>query len=580
MIQQDPDQVLPRLKLQTPRRESRGHDQAGDRRRHHARSIGTPGQFDVDRRRQARSSPSTRRAASPRRKRSSAPSPAEPRSRAAPPPRARARVCRRPVRRRSSLAPSLSAPPARLLLGRAPPRARPVPIAGGGFSASRPRPRPPRRSPRGDGRVLLDGLPPGDARRRRPSARRLRGARRRRRRYEMQFGSFKPTVTASGPWRVRRAARRRPATARSISSDAAARVLAHIALERARGRATSSPTLDAGRRPGAALLLGLRLRRRAITSPASARSRSTSITAASPCPTWVAGAGRRQERRTTATPAPGSSRARGTRARSPSRSTSRAAATCSRPRPTCRAIFALCSESAARPRASSSISRPRSTSSTARRRPTAIDRATATFGRPRMPPRVAFAPWIDAIFGSANVRAVAKKLRDAAIPASVIWTEDWRGGELLRRQLHARRRSGSVDTTLYPDMTGLSDDLHAEGFDFFVYFNPFVYKSSKAWPETAPNGWLVKHTDGTPTTRSPAPSSPTTGLIDLDNPDAPRLGRAEDARRHRPRRRRLDERLRRVAPHRRQDRRRPLARPPQRLSGRSGRRRRARPSTA
>src|ERR1019366_8974899 len=58
----------------------------------------------------------------------------------------------------------------------------------------------------------------------------------------------------------------------------------------------------------------------------------------------------------------------------------------------------------------------------------ALGRSTEHFGRPRVPPAFAFAPWNDAIYGSANVRAVAAALRLAGAPSSVIWTEDWRGG--------------------------------------------------------------------------------------------------------------------------------------------------------
>src|SRR6185437_3883397 len=43
--------------------------------------------------------------------------------------------------------------------------------------------------------------------------------------------------------------------------------------------------------------------------------------------------------------------------------------------------------------------------------------------------------------------------------------------------------------------------------------------SSKAWPETEPNGWLVQNTDGTPYTFTGAKFT-TTGLLDLDNPAA------------------------------------------------------------
>jgi len=148
----------------------------------------------------------------------------------------------------------------------------------------------------------------------------------------------------------------------------------------------------------------------------------------------------------------------------------------------------------------------------------AIDRATTTFGRPRMPPPVAFAPWLDAIFGDTNVRAVAKKLRAAGVPTSVIWTEDWRGGS-FNGDDYELDEEWQVDTTLYPDMKGMTDELHGEGFDFFVYFNSFVYESSKAWPETAPFGWLVQHPDGTPYTFTGAKGT-TTGMLDLDNPAA------------------------------------------------------------
>jgi hypothetical protein len=148
----------------------------------------------------------------------------------------------------------------------------------------------------------------------------------------------------------------------------------------------------------------------------------------------------------------------------------------------------------------------------------AIERATGTFGRPRMPPLVSFAPWLDAIFGSENVRRVAEKLRSEGIPGSVIWTEDWRGGD-LKGDDYSLKEEWEVDRTLYPDFEALADDLHDLGFDFHVYFNPFVYEGSKAWSETAPNGFLVKQADGEPYTFQGAKFT-ATGLIDLTNPDA------------------------------------------------------------
>ena len=115
----------------------------------------------------------------------------------------------------------------------------------------------------------------------------------------------------------------------------------------------------------------------------------------------------------------------------------------------------------------------------------ALARATAHFGRPRVPPAFAFAPWNDAIFGSDNVRRVADKLRAVGAPSSVIWTEDWRGGTWSGDD-YTLKEEWDVDRTLYPDFEQVADDLHAGGFKWLVYFNSFVEQDSAAWPETAP----------------------------------------------------------------------------------------------
>lgn len=153
----------------------------------------------------------------------------------------------------------------------------------------------------------------------------------------------------------------------------------------------------------------------------------------------------------------------------------------------------------------------------------ALERSSAAFGRPRLPPRVAFAPWLDAIGGSDNVRRVAAKLRAEAIPASVIWTEDWRGGE-WKEDRYELLEEWEVDRSLYPDIELLAADLQTQGFHFHVYFNPFVYEGTKAWQQTQPNGWLVQcpAADGSGLTDcifTGAKFEPT-GLVDLDNPEA------------------------------------------------------------
>jgi alpha-glucosidase len=148
----------------------------------------------------------------------------------------------------------------------------------------------------------------------------------------------------------------------------------------------------------------------------------------------------------------------------------------------------------------------------------ALSRATAHFGRPRVPPAFAFAPWNDAIFGSANVLRVAGKLREVGAPSSVIWTEDWRGAT-WNGDSYTLKEEWDVDRTLYPDFESVADNLHASGFKWLVYFNSFVEQDSAAWPETAPNGYLIRQADGTPYTFQDAKFQPAS-MVDLSQPAA------------------------------------------------------------
>ena len=364
-----------------------------------------------------------------------------------------------------------------------------------------------------DGRVLLDGLPPATIADDAPP---LAGfaVRNETTTYEMQFGAFKPTVTPHGPWRV--AARLVP------SGDGSA-----VDLRDASGARLATLTFSAPE-PGHLV---------ADVTPGDGPERH--FTWGFACdgddhfsgfgeqaedvdhlgftvPTWVEehGIGKRTDdtypptwflqgtRHASEAPIPQYLARRGYILTTET---------------DLRSIFALCSESpdAARVEVELPVRIHLFDGPSPAQ---AIERATEAFGRPRMPPRVAFAPWLDAILGDANVRAVAQKLRAAGVPTSVIWTEDWRGGSFSGDN-YSLNEEWEVDTTLYPDMKGMTDELHGEGFDFFVYFNSFVYQSSKAWPETAPNGWLVKHADGTDYTFTGAKFT-TTGLLDLDNPAA------------------------------------------------------------
>ena len=148
----------------------------------------------------------------------------------------------------------------------------------------------------------------------------------------------------------------------------------------------------------------------------------------------------------------------------------------------------------------------------------ALTRSTKRFGRPRVPPRLAFAPWNDAILGSAKVLEYAKLLRDKDIPSSAIWYEDWRGGKFVGDD-YKLDEEWDVDPALYPDLPKLIADLHDQGFASFTYFNTFVEKDLNIWKETAPNGHLVKKADGSIYEFTNVKQKPS-GLIDLTNPAA------------------------------------------------------------
>ncbi len=147
-----------------------------------------------------------------------------------------------------------------------------------------------------------------------------------------------------------------------------------------------------------------------------------------------------------------------------------------------------------------------------------LERLTGHLGRPALPPAFAFAPWLDALFGSDNVRRVASKLRDEDVPCSVIWTEDWRGGEedMLG---YALDEDWNVDRRLYPDFEDLASDLHALGFKFLTYNNTFISEGVDIWDEATSNGYTIRNAEGQ-TYRFTSVTFDDASLLDLTNPDA------------------------------------------------------------
>jgi len=154
-----------------------------------------------------------------------------------------------------------------------------------------------------------------------------------------------------------------------------------------------------------------------------------------------------------------------------------------------------------------------------------LARHAALDGAPPVPPLFAFAPWNDAVGGSAVVRQVASELRANHIPSSAIWTEDWAGGSLDAGMLRLTYNWG-VDRTLYPDVETVANELHAQGFKWLAYFNTFAPTDSDHFDPQ----YLIQSPAGGAYTFDSVQLGKMSSLVDLSNPAARDwMGQAMDA---------------------------------------------------
>lgn len=143
---------------------------------------------------------------------------------------------------------------------------------------------------------------------------------------------------------------------------------------------------------------------------------------------------------------------------------------------------------------------------------------TEVIGRPSMPPAWAFAPWNDAVGGPTRLAEVADRLRAEGIPSSAIWSEDWIGGEQTDNGFRLSY-AWAWDPARYPDLPADIERLHARGFAFLAYFNPFVPDTTRMWDEGLAGGFLVENAAGE-VASFVDPGFRNTGLVDLSNPEA------------------------------------------------------------
>ena len=148
----------------------------------------------------------------------------------------------------------------------------------------------------------------------------------------------------------------------------------------------------------------------------------------------------------------------------------------------------------------------------------ALERLTAHVGRPELPPPFTFAPWLDAIYGEENVSRVANALRSHDVPSSVIWSEDWRGGNHQGDE-YVLEEDWELDREIYPDFEGLADELHGLGFKFLTYCNTFLDSEVPVYDEAVALDYTIKDANGDVYLFDGVKFNPTT-LLDLSNPDA------------------------------------------------------------
>jgi alpha-glucosidase (family GH31 glycosyl hydrolase) len=142
---------------------------------------------------------------------------------------------------------------------------------------------------------------------------------------------------------------------------------------------------------------------------------------------------------------------------------------------------------------------------------------TERTGRISAPAPWTFAPWNDAVGGEERVQTVAALLRDNNVPSSAIWSEDWIGGSQTGTGFRLSY-AWEWSRDQYPDLPGLIERLHRDGFAFLAYFNTFVPTDTRMYTEGVEGGFLVRSPTGDSPYLITDPAFRQSALVDLTNP--------------------------------------------------------------
>jgi sulfoquinovosidase len=127
----------------------------------------------------------------------------------------------------------------------------------------------------------------------------------------------------------------------------------------------------------------------------------------------------------------------------------------------------------------------------------AVSDWTIASGPPAPAPDWSYGPWIAVQRGTDALLAEAAQLRELGIPVTALWAQDWIGGRdsIGGYDLHYH---WEWDEEQYPELPAAIEQLHADGFAFLGYFNPFITDDFVEWDEALEGGYLPETPDGQP----------------------------------------------------------------------------------
>ncbi len=153
-----------------------------------------------------------------------------------------------------------------------------------------------------------------------------------------------------------------------------------------------------------------------------------------------------------------------------------------------------------------------------------IESLTDLVGKPPLPPKWSFGVLRNINGGEAQVRAEARKLRQANIPCSALWYYDSLDEKRhIGYPINPRHFAGD-----YGDLAALNRDLKALGYKAQTYLFPYVYVGTDNYAHGSARGYFVKNQQGgdyllpfhTIDDSTAEPTTRLSAIIDFTNPAA------------------------------------------------------------